>query len=199
MPKPKERSALVEAAAAVWDELRAFANLASEAKREPLDSERSMSRTTRALSESVEFHPRIEEKLRTLVAEIDAARQLQQASVETLVQVAHEIERRAKSRDALLTRFAELGSRAGQVNTLAVELATRQKDGATGTEMLERLGAIEVGMEEVASEAHAIAGAATTEGWPEIARQADGLGQQMQSAKNKLALAHRDVASRAPS
>src|ERR1700693_4970126 len=107
MPKTKEESPLLSAAAALEDETRGFADLASQTKREPLDSDRSMTRTTRALADSVQYHTRIEEKLKALVAAIDGVRQRQQDSVEILVKVAHDLEVRAKSRDELLRRFAE--------------------------------------------------------------------------------------------
>jgi len=200
MSKAKDQpSPLVVAAAALGDELRGFADLASEAKRESLNTERSMSRATRSLSESVQFHARIEGKLKALVAEIESARKVQQESVETLVGVAHEVERRAKSRDALLARFEQLGSQARQTSSLALESTTLQKEAAAHEQLLERLGAIERQIDEIVSEARAIAQAAASEDWPEIGRQADGLGQQMQAAKNKLVLAHQGVARRAPS
>jgi hypothetical protein len=199
MPKPKDRSRLVTAAAALEDELHAFAALASETKGEPLNTERSMSRVTRALSESVQFHGRIEERVKALVGEIDGARALQQESIEGLLHIAHELERRSKGRDALLGRFAALGSKAGEVNSLALDLTARKDAGADDTEVLGHLGAIEQRIDEVVSEARAIADSASSEDWPEIARQADGLRQQMQAARNKLALAHKSIAGRAPS
>jgi hypothetical protein len=54
-------------------------------------------------------------------------------------------------------------------------------------------------MAAVVGEAETLVEAAKRETWPEIARQADGIRQQMLSANNKLALAQRTVASRAPS
>jgi chromosome segregation ATPase len=194
-----DRSPLVTAAAALEEELRAFADLATDARRESLNSERSMSRAAKSLTDSVQFHTRIEERLRALVSEIDSVRKAQQESVEALVEFAHEVERRSKSRDAMLGRFAELGAKAGQVNSLAIEMTTRQKDGAAESELLERLGAIEQHIDVVVAEARSIAGEASTEDWPEIGRQAEGLAQQMQAAKNKLALAHQNIARRAPS
>jgi hypothetical protein len=65
--------------------------------------------------------------------------------------------------------------------------------------VLQRLGALQIEMAAVVAEAEALADAATTEKWPEIARQADGARQAILAAKNKLALAHRNVASGAPS
>jgi hypothetical protein len=199
MAKTKEPPPLATAAVALADELQAFADTAHEIRRESLDTDRSMSRATRALTESVERQARIEQKLRALVAELDGVRKEQQASMDVFVEAAHRIEERAKSRDSLLARFAQLGASAGRVNALAVELNSRKEQRADSTEILERLGAMETEMGAVVAEAEALTTAATAENWPEIARQADGVRQQILAAKNKLALAHRNVAARAPS
>jgi hypothetical protein len=198
VPK-KDLPPLVAAAAALDHELTALTELAEETKREPLDGDRSMSRTTKALSSSVEHQARIELRLRTLVEEIDRARTRQQDGTSALLAVAHELERRAKSRDALLARFGALTESAGHVNTLALELGERKAAGAEDAEILERLAAIQVEMAGVVGEAETLVDAAKRETWPEIGRQADGIRQQMLAAKNKLALAQRTVASRAPS
>ena len=198
MPK-KDLPPLVAAAAALDDELRGLTELAEATADEPLDGDRSMSRVTRALSASVEQQARIEERLHALVEEIDRARVRQQESAEALVRAAHEFERRARSRDGLLARFAALGESAGRVNSLAVELSARKTAGAPDAEILERLAAIQVEMAAVVGDAETLAEAAKQDRWPEIMRQVDGLRQQMLAAKNKLALAKRSLASRAPS
>jgi hypothetical protein len=198
VPK-KDPPPLVAAAAALDEELTALTELAEETKREPLDGDRSMTRTTKALSSSVEQQARIEVRLRALVEEIDRARARQQDGTNALLAVAHELERRAHSRDALLARFGALTDSAGHVNTLALELGERKAAGAEDAEILDRLAAIQVEMAGVVGEAETLVEAAKRETWPEIARQADGIRQQMLAAKNKLALAQRTVASRAPS
>jgi hypothetical protein len=199
MSKGKDVPPLVAAAAALDEELRALTELAGATKGEPLDGEKSMSRATRALTASVDQQARIEQRLRALVAEIERARVGQQESLDVLVRVAHDVELRTKSRDGLLARFEALGQSAGQVNTLAVELSRRKSEGAGDAEVLERLSAIQIEMAGVVAEADVLADAAKAENWPEIARQADAVRQQVLAAKNKLALAHRNVASRAPS
>jgi hypothetical protein len=198
MSKGKDASPLVAAAAALDAELRALGELARETQQEPLDSERSMARATRSLTMTVEQQARIEQRLRALVEEIEGARLRQQESIDIIVRASRNLEHRARSRDALLARFAALGESAAHVNSLAVEVAGRSKEGVADREMLERLTTIQVEMAGVAAEAEALAAAAKTDGWPEIARQADGVRQQTLSVKNKLALAQRAVASRLP-
>ena len=199
MAKPKEESALQIAAAALDDEIRSFADLATQTKREPLDTDKSMGRAARALAESASFPQRIEEKLRALVAVIEVVRIRQEESVQTLLAVAHTVEKRAKSRDALMQRFGKLGEAAAQINELARDLSMRGREGASSSELLEPLSSLDARMGSVVTEAQAIAEAATAETWPEIARQADALRQQMLSARNKVALVHKGVAGSAPS
>ena len=199
MSKGKEPPALVTAAAALDDVLQGLGALAEAARHESLDSERSMSRATQALSTAVEQQGLIEQRLRAVVDEIERARVRQQESTQALLDAAHAVEQRAKSRDALLARFAALGESAGRANTLAVELAARRTEGASEAETLQRLNALQIEMATVVAEAEALAVAAKDERWPEIARQADSARQQILAAKNKLALAHRSVASEAPS
>jgi hypothetical protein len=151
------------------------------------------------LTDSVEYRARIEEKLRALVMEIEAARTHQQQSIQALLEVAHELDERSKERDTLLARFGALGASAAQVSELAVKLGERKGEGAGDQELLERLGDIRGQMDGVASEARGLAEAAEAGGWSEIARQADALRQEVLAAQNKLAMARRSVAARAPS
>ncbi len=199
MGRPKETPSLVVAAASLVDELRALDGLAEEAKHCRMRTEKGLSRATRLLTDSVEYRARIEEKLRALVMEIEAARTHQQQSIQALLEVAHELDERSKERDTLLSRFGALGASAAQVSELAVKLGERKSEGAGDQELLERLGDIRGQMDRVASEARALAEAAEVGGWAEIALQADALRQEILAAQNKLAMAQRSVAARAPS
>src|SRR5260370_15764672 len=123
---PKELTAMVLAAASLVDELRALDGLAEEAKHCRMRTEKGLSRATRLLTDSVEYRARIEEKLRALVMEIEAARTHQQQSIQALLEVAHELDERSKERDTLLSRFGALGASAAQVSELAVKLGERK-------------------------------------------------------------------------
>jgi len=162
-------------------------------------TEKGLSRAARLLTDSVEYRARIEEKLRALVGEIEAARTQQQQSIQALLEVAHELDERSKERDTLLARFGALGATAARVSGLAVKLGDRRNEGAGEQELLERLGDIRGQMERVAAEARALAETAEAGGWTEIARQADALRQEVLSTQNKLAMAQRSLAARAPS
>ena len=164
-----------------------------------MNSQKTLGRTAAVLNESVEARARIEAGVRRLVTEIGGAQERQQRSVQALVEVAAELERRTKEREALLARFLGLGTSAASVNALAADLATRRQEGALETEVLELLREIQTKMSDVAAEADALAEAAEKDGWPEIARQADAVRQQVNAVKSKIAAAHRTISAGAPS
>jgi hypothetical protein len=199
MADSKEIPSLVAAATALDDELRAFDDIARRAKQQRMTSQKTLSRTTAILTESVNARARIEAGVRRLVDEIGTAQRRQEASVQVLVDVAAELERRTKEREALLTRFAGLGTSAARVNAMAADLANRQKEGAGETELLELLREIQTQMSAVATEAQAVTEAAEKDEWPEIAKQADAIRQQVNAVKSKLAAAQRNLAAGAPS
>ncbi|MBV9946886.1 MAG: hypothetical protein JOZ69_08570 [Myxococcales bacterium] len=199
MAKPNPSSPLVLAAAAVDQELREYDDLAREAKRIGLDGEKALARAARALEDATSRQPRIQEKLRALVDEIEQARSRQQQSLDTLVEVSKALAARATQFEALMRRFAALGESAKGVNQLTNELSARRGAGAPEAELLEGLRALDQRMDTVVAEAEELAGDSERDGWPEIARQADTVRQQVRAAKNKVALAQRAVAARAPS
>jgi hypothetical protein len=199
MAERKDVPSLVAAAMALDDELRAFDEIARQAKDQRMNSQKTLGRTAAVLNESVEARARIEAGVRRLVTEIGGAQERQQRSVQALVEVAAELERRTKEREALLARFLGLGTSAASVNALAADLATRRQEGALETEVLELLREIQTKMSDVAAEADALAEAAEKDGWPEIARQADAVRQQVNAVKSKIAAAHRTISAGAPS
>jgi hypothetical protein len=197
--QPKKTSPLLAAAAALDQELRAYDELAREAKHLRVNSEKGIQRALRIVQESTGVNDAIQEKLRGLVAEIEGARQRQVESMNVLLEAARTVQARAESHDVLMRRFAALGESARHANDLVGALAAKRSEGATETEFLAGLSEIQTHMATVAAEAEALSQRATEEDWPEVARQADGIRQQVVSARNKLALAHRTLANSSPS
>jgi hypothetical protein len=199
MPKPNAIPPLVAAATAVDEELSQYDQLARDAKRVELDSEKSLARVARILEAATTRQPHIQEKLRALVREIEAAQGRQQASLDALVEVSRALAARAGELETLLGRFASLGESAKAVNQLTGELAARKSGGATDGELLDGLRTLESRIETVIVDADGLAKDAEQNQWPDIARQADAIRQQVAAAKNKLSLAYRTVSERAPS
>jgi uncharacterized coiled-coil DUF342 family protein len=196
---PKKESSLVLAAAALDEELRRYDSLADESSRSLINSAKTLERAVRLIQESTERNETVQDKLRGLVAEIEAARVRQVESLNTLLQAAQRTQARSEQYDALLRRFAALGESARQVNTLAVEVDAKRRADAAGDEILERLGAMETQMAGVVSEADELAALASEQDWTDLARQADAVRQQVLAAKNKIAAARRAAVARAPS
>src|SRR5579884_3723268 len=157
MSKPNTTSPLVAAAAAVDEELRAYDELAREAKRVPLEGEKALARAARLLSDATGRQAPIQQKLRLLLDEIEAARARQQASLEALVEVARALEARAATYDGLMKRFVALGEAATRVNHMTGELSARKGAGAPEAELLEGLRALDAQMADVAAGAEVLA------------------------------------------
>jgi hypothetical protein len=199
MPKPNPTPPLVAAAAAVDQELREYDELAREAKRVDLDGEKALARAARLLEDATSRQPQIQDKLRALVGEFEAARLRQQQSLDLLVEVSRALAARVSEFETLMRRFAALGESAKSMNQLTGELVARKPDGGLESALLEGLRTIEERMLQVVVDAELLARDAQQSGWPEIARQAEAVRQQVSAAKNKLSLAHRTVAERSPS
>jgi hypothetical protein len=201
MPKSSARkeSPLVAAAAALDEELRHYDSLAEEAKRSHINSAKGLERAVRVVQESTSHNDVVHEKLRALVTQIEEARVRQVESLNTLLEAARAVQTRSEQYEGLMKRFAALGESAREVNTMAVEVSAKRNAGATEAEILEGIAAIQTHMAGVVAEADALAALAQAQDWPEVARQADAVRQQVLAAKNKLAVARRSVATRAPS
>lgn len=195
----RKESSLVLAAAALDEELRRYDALADEARRSSINSARSLERAVRIVQESTGRNETVQEKLRGLVAEIEASRVRQVESLHALLEAAKHAQARSEQYDALMQRFAALGESARHVNTVAAEADAKRAGGAPETEVLEGLGAIEAQMTAVVAEAEALAVAAESQDWADSKRQADAARQQLLAVKNKLTAARRTVAMRAPS
>jgi uncharacterized coiled-coil DUF342 family protein len=195
----RKESSLVVAAAALDDELRRYDALADEARRSSINSAKTLERAVRIVQESTGRNETVQEKLRGLVAEIEASRVRQVESLNALLEAAKHAQARSEQYDALMQRFAALGESARQVNTVAAEADAKRVAGAPEAEVLEGLGAIEAQMAAVVAEAEALAVEAESQDWADLKRQADAARQQLLAVKNKLSAARRTVAMRAPS
>jgi len=141
----------------------------------------------------------VQEKLRHLVKEIEAARVRQVESLSTLLETAQRAQARSEQYEALLKRFAALGESARHVNTLALETDAKRQSGAPEATVLQGLDEVRTQMAAVVAEAEALVAVAAQQDWTDLERQAEAVRQQMLAAKNKLVAAQRAVATRAPS
>jgi hypothetical protein len=173
MTKSGKPSELAEAALALDQELRRFEELAEQAGRVKLSTEKNLERATDALARAAQSQDRIQAQVQKLVAAVAAARQRQEAEAAALMARAHQIaERRA--------RFAEVLQRMGGLGQMAKEVQERLQGGDLD-EALAR-------MQQVADDAAEIGRSALEGEMEDLARQADTLREQVLAAKNKVAL-----------
>jgi hypothetical protein len=191
MSKKGPDSQLAAAAAALDAELHRYAELASEALQVPLTSEKGIDRSARALLDAAECEKRVMTCVQALVAAVGAARQMQEQTSSSLSARAEVIAKRRAELDVLLARFTKLGEAAKGLNdTVAKVAGYKGNPYAEGgaAEVGEALERLETGMAACAQHAEDLAKDAASQELPDLVRQADGLRQQILSAKNKLSL-----------
>ncbi len=179
MNKPDQPTSELSQAAVLLDqELRKFEELSALASRIKLSSEKNIERATDALSKAAESQDRISAHVRALVGAVAAARERQEKDSGTLLARAHEISARRTRFVELVQKMGALGAEAKEINLL---LQASEKTRETVAVVQARLQGVADGAEEIARVADA-------EELEDLARQADSLRQQLQSARNKLNL-----------
>jgi hypothetical protein len=182
-------SALTTAAAGLEAELRRYVDLAAAAVRVPLTSEKNLDRAARAMGDAAESERRVLEQVAALGQAVGAARDAQQSSTAALNAHAETVASRRAELDALLGRFAALGELARAMNEAMQKLAAYkvtpyEADPDMQTALAEMAG----NMTTAATHAQELASEATGKSFEDLARQAEGLRQQILAAKNRLAL-----------
>ena len=189
---------LATAAAALENELRRYEETSAELEKITLTSEKTLQRARKVLEECAAH----QEKLATLLPEFAQAMQTAQAKqqecMEATARGTMRIKERFEDRMALLERVAALGQKAQDINGPVAAVVDGNGE-HTPAELLKTLEEVGARTEAVIAEAAAVHEAAEGADWQDIARDTDALKQQLQSARNKLLIAQRSVAARAPS
>jgi prophage DNA circulation protein len=171
----EEKNDLSESALALDRELRKFEELAEQAARMKLNSEKGLERATEALTRAAESQERIQGHVQRLVAAVGAARDKQESDARALMARAEEIANRRKEFAEVLQRMAALGKMAKEVQEA---LQAGPAD----------FVAVQDRMQRIADEAGGIVQAAQEKGMEDVARQAEVLQKQVLSARNKVSL-----------
>jgi hypothetical protein len=198
MAKPKEDTPLASAAAALDAEVRKYADLADQIARAPLTSEKAIERVTRAVADAVEGEKRVLEALRALVETINEARDRQARSTEILNERGAVIAQKRTELELILVRFRNIGTIAKGLSEAMQKVTTYKPDpyDPTGAELVrETLAKIESGITECAKHAEEVGVDAQKRDFEDVARQADGLRQQLLATKNRLALLQKQMVS----
>jgi chromosome segregation ATPase len=185
---------LAVAAEALERELQRYETLALELARERLDSEKTLRRATQALTSLRESEARLGETLAQLVAEISEARERQQTQAATVASCAEQVAQRTNALGALLDRWAAIGGEAAEVTRLVQTVATEPAtNGGAGADLAATFDEVEHRLSRLAEEAHALSQAALADSFSDLAKQADGLRQQVLSSLNKVRLARKSA------
>jgi hypothetical protein len=138
------------------------------------------------------------ERLQAFASAMQGVQVRQQTCISEAVAAAEKIQQRIQNRSSLLERFSALGERARSLNEPVAALEAKEGD-ANAQDLLKTLGEVAERTESVVAEAETLGADAVADDWQDIAREATTLKQQLQSARNKILVAQRDVAGRTPS
>jgi hypothetical protein len=181
------------------EELRRYEQLTKDTDATAIHSHKQLVRAAQTLSEASRCHERIMQHVGVLSAAMTDTRARQQACAEQLVASGGQIGERATVFQTLLGQCDQLRELSKALNESAAQVAARQSEGAPDeailvlmTELLERIGGAVTRADEVGR-------VAKEASFADVARDVDSLRQQMLSAKNRLTLAQRSLADRAPS
>lgn len=197
-PSKKPETPLARAAAALEAELYEYERFVVEVKRMSLSSEKAMHRAKALLEDCAAGESRMAERLQAFAAAVQDVQVRQHTCITEAVAAAEKIQGRIQNRSALLDRFTALGDRARALNEPVAALEAKLGE-PNAQDLLTTLGEVALRTEAVIDEADALGADAQREDWQDIAREATTLKQQIQSARNKILAAQRDVASRTPS
>ena len=190
---------IAKTAANLENELTRYEQQVAEAKRLEISSEKGLHKAKAVLEACAATEQRMRGELQAFAAALNEMQQRQAACIEATLATAKRIEERIQDRAALLERFGQLGVRAKEVDIPVQTVMQRKAEGAKDSELLDALGEVITRTDAVLADADAVAKDSHEHGWEDIAREATALKQQLQSARNKVLLVQRDMASRSPS
>lgn len=189
---------LAAAATAIEEELQRYERVTAELRR-PVNSEKSLKRTKHLIEESSHCEQRMAERLHALVAAINGVRARQEACLEVTNGAVEQLQKRAGELEGLLLRFSTLGQAAKEINEPVKDIVSQKGDGADAGTLLHSVTAISQRMESLVGEADQVLAAAEAGDWPDLAREAKAMKQQMRDVRHKILLVARELASNAPS
>lgn len=195
----KSEGPLVKAATLLETELARYEEHVTEAKRLEINSEKGLQKSKTVLEACAATEQKMREHLQLFAAAMQEMQKRQQACVDETLATAKRIEERIHDRAALLERFGALGVRAREVDEPVKAVMQAKAEGAKDSELLGALAEVISRTDSVLEDAEAVANDAQGRGWEDISREAMALKQQLQSARNKVMQAQRDMASRQPS
>ncbi len=181
-------------------DLRKLEDTIREAQRLDINSAKNLQRGRRLLESCSEQEQRLAGHLQGLASAIQTTQLRIATCMEHTVDFSRRVAERAEIRSVLLDRLGGLGKRASEINQPVAEAVAAQAAGtADGTILLATVTEVVARTEGLLDEAAAVARDAKDAEWVDIARDADGLRQQVQALRGKVLILQRGLAERAPS
>jgi hypothetical protein len=181
-------SPLASSAAALEGELRRYFDLATQAQRVPLNSEKNLERAARGIRDAMDSQERVSTNVRALFEAITQAREAQEASALALAKHAELMAARATELGELLHKFASLGEEAKALNAFIQQAIAYKQNPYAGEEGEKHIAEVLTRMDHCVASATELTALANEKDMLDIGRQADGIRQQVLAAKNKLGL-----------
>lgn len=192
MAKDNPPSPLAVTAGALDTEIERFESLTRQLEEAPLSSEKQLERAAKMLTDLGECEERLHGHVMSLAKQLTGVRDRQQVHAKAVTDRAQVLQQRTVVFQELMQQFAALGQSAAELNGRVQRVAALRQAGAsqedTQREVLGLIAELQVRMGDVAGEAQALTDAANEKDFPDIARQADSLRQQLLSARNKMGL-----------
>jgi chromosome segregation ATPase len=180
-------SGLAAAAEALEIELRRYEELATSLQGAKLVSEKDLRRAAQALNALRTSDSRLGELVQALVAAIGTARDRQQALADAVRTRAERIRERSETLSALLVRWEALGRDAGEVNRLVQQSAARgEGNGGEKPDAADTVTEVDARLARLAADADELVHAAETAEFVDLARRAESLRAQLESARKQL-------------
>jgi hypothetical protein len=181
-----QASELVRCAEVVEREMRRLEELSRSARHVRLSSEKSIARAARGLEQALSQQERLGQELRAFGQAMLAMEARQQAAMSPLAIRAAEIQARMARLGEHMQLFGALGAKASEAASALSEISAAAGAGGGAGETSALFDA-EERVRSLAEEAQRIAKAAADEEFPDIAREAHALGQQVQAMRDRLA------------
>jgi ABC-type transporter Mla subunit MlaD len=177
MAKGEQQSELVRAAEGLEVELEHLETMSRGLRKLRLNSEKTIARAAKDLSEILTLPEKLGLGLQALAAAMAEMQARQQAALEPLSAFASELQARMERLNGHMQAFAALGRAAGEI-TQRLQAA----NGDRATALIDVRG--ELG--KIADGARALFDAAQADDFPEVAREADTLKQRVLSLRKRL-------------
>jgi len=180
---------LAAAALAIEAELDAFEQTIAELDGISVNSEKTLQRAGRALQECANHEERLAELLPALAAAMGTVQARQTRCVERTASATERLKERFEQRSGLVASLASVGDQAQGINESGKALLKGESAGGAAS----ALAALARQLEGVIADVARVEEQAKTDGWSDVAREAEGLKSQLQSARNRVLIAHRSL------